>query len=291
MKEGVFLFGYIKPFRPELKIREAEDYKAVYCGLCKELGRSYGFFARMTLSYDFAFMAMLFMSLDENACPSFEKCSCIAHPFRKQCRCTKNEALSLAAKAAMILTYYKVKDDLSDKGFLNKAKALLLLPFASSARKKALTLGGEAEKIDLAARIMIEEQKAVEERKSPLSDEAAEPTAKFLSEIMLLGGKEKDKNVLRRFGYLLGRYIYLCDALDDLEDDVKKGNYNPFIYGGESAVSEAKSVLFMTTAELSDDLELLTLDKYKEIVENTVCLGLVAEVRRIIDKKGGEQNG
>ncbi|MBQ5667605.1 MAG: hypothetical protein IIV40_05465, partial [Oscillospiraceae bacterium] len=68
-------------------------------------------------------------------------------------------------------------------------------------------------------------------------------------------------------------------------------NYNPFIYGGESAVSEAKSVLFMTTAELSDDLELLTLDKYKEIVENTVCLGLVAEVRRIIDKKGGEQNG
>ena len=47
----------------------------------------------------------------------------------------------------------------------------------------------------------------------------------------------------------------------------------------------------MTTAELSDDLELLTLDKYKEIVENTVCLGLVAEVRRIIDKKGGEQNG
>ena len=109
MKGGVFLFGYIKPFRPELKIREAEDYKAVYCGLCKELGRSYGLFARMTLSYDFAFMAMLFMALDENSCPSFEKCACIAHPFKKQCRCTENEALSLSAKAAMILTYYKVR--------------------------------------------------------------------------------------------------------------------------------------------------------------------------------------
>ena len=285
------MFGYVRVFAPQMRVSDHEAYKSAYCGFCKKLGRDYGHLWRMTLSYDFAFMAMLFMSLDENACPSFEKCSCIAHPFRKQCRCTKNEALSLSAKAAMILTYYKVKDDLSDKGFLNKAKALLLLPFASSARKKALTLGGEAEKIDLAARIMIEEQKAVEERKSPLSDEAAEPTAKFLSEIMLLGGKEKDKKVLERFGYLLGRYIYLCDALDDLEDDVKKGNYNPFIYGGENAVSEAKSVLFMTTAELSDDLELLTLDKYKEIVENTVCLGLVAEVRRIIDKKGGEQNG
>ena len=57
------MFGYIKPFQPELKVREAEDYKAIYCGLCKELGRSYGIFARMTLSYDFAFMAMLFMQV------------------------------------------------------------------------------------------------------------------------------------------------------------------------------------------------------------------------------------
>ena len=285
------MFGYIKPFRPELKIREAEDYKAVYCGLCKELGRSYGIFARMTLSYDFAFMAMFFMSLNSEICPSFEKCSCIAHPFKKQCRCLENRAVSLAAKAAMILTYYKIKDDLSDKGFLGRVRAVLLLPFASSARKKALSSGEEAKKIDLCAAKMIEEQRAVEAKKSSLSDEAAEPTAKFLSEIISLGGNEENKRILERFGYLLGRYIYLCDALDDLEDDIKKGNYNPFIFGGEKAVSEAKAVLFMTTAELSDDLELLELDKYKEIVENTICLGLTAEVERIISKKGGEQNG
>ena len=285
------MFGYIKPFRPELKIREAEDYKAVYCGLCKELGRSYGFFARMTLSYDFAFMAMLFMSLQKNCCPSFEKCSCIAHPFKKQCRCTQNEALSLSAKAAMILTFYKIKDDLSDKGFFSKIRAVLLLPFASSARKKALSSGAVAEKIDRAAKKMIEEQKAVEDKKSPLSDEAAEPTAKFLSEIMLLGGNGENEKVLERFGYLLGRYIYLCDALDDLEDDRKKGNYNPFIFGGENAEKEAKSVLFLTVAELFDDLDLMELDKYKEIVENTISLGLKSEVERIITKKGGDKNG
>ena len=162
------MFGYIKPFRPELKIREAEDYKAVYCGLCKELGRSYGLFARMTLSYDFAFMAMLFMSLDKNSCPNFEKCSCIAHPFKKQCRCLENKSISLAAKAAMVLTYYKIKDDLSDKGFLNKIRAVLLLPFASSARKKALSSGSEAQKIDEAAKIMMEEQMEVENKKSSL---------------------------------------------------------------------------------------------------------------------------
>ena len=285
------MFGYIKPFRPELKIREAEDYKAVYCGLCKELGRSYGIFARMTLSYDFAFMAMLFMSLDKNSCPSFEKCSCIAHPFKKQCRCLGNRAISLSARAAMILTYYKLKDDLSDKGFFKKIAAAVLFPFAASARKKALSFGEEAIFIDNSAAEMMAEQKILEEEKTPLPDRAAEPTAKFLSRIITLGGNSGNERILERFGYLLGRYIYLCDALDDLEDDIKKGNYNPFIFGGEKAVSEAKSALFLTTAELFDDLELLELDKYKEIVENTIGLGLKAEIERIINKKGGNENG
>ena len=191
----------------------------------------------------------------------------------------------------MILTYYKIKDDLSDKGFFGKIRGALLLPFVSSARKKALSSGTEAEFIDEAARKMMEEQKAVEDKKSPLSDEAAEPTAKFLSEIMLLGGNGENEKVLKRFGYLLGRYIYLCDALDDLDDDKKKGNYNPFIFGGENAEKEAKSVLFLTVAELFDDLDLMELDKYKEIVENTISLGLKSEVERIITKKGGDKNG
>lgn len=285
------MFGYIKPVRSELKVREAEEYRAVYCGLCNELGKSFGLFAKMTLSYDFAFMAMLFMSLDSNTCPSYENCRCIAHPIKKQCRCAENSSIELSAKAAMILIYYKLKDDIADRGFLKKIRAMLLLPFASSARKKALATGFDAEKIDAAAKTMMEKQKLIEEKKSPISDEAAEPTAEFLSEIMLLSKNTADKRVLARFGYLLGRYIYLCDALDDLEDDIEKGNYNPFIFGGESAVENAKSVLFMTTAELSDDLELLKLDKYKEIVENIVCLGLRTVVEQIINKKGGEKNG
>lgn len=285
------MFGYIKPFRPELKIREAEEYRSVYCGLCRELGKSFGLFARMTLSYDFAFMAMFFMSLDEEICPSFEHCRCIAHPFRKQCRCCENDAISLSAKAAMILTCYKFKDDLADRGFFKKIIAAILLPFASSARKKALSSGGEAIKIDEAAKNMMESQREIEKRNSPFPDEAAEPTAKFLEKLISLRADDENERVLRRFGYLLGRYIYLCDALDDLEDDRKKKNYNPFIFGGADSIQSAKSALFMTTAELSDDLELISLDRYKEIVENIVCLGLRSEVERIINKKGGEQNG
>lgn len=285
------MFGYIKPYKPELKVREAEEYRAVYCGLCRELGKSYGLFARMTLSYDFAFMAMLMMSLDEEICPSFEHCRCMAHPLKKQYRCLENKAISKAAKAAMVLTYYKIKDDLEDKGLFKKIAAAMLLPFASSARKKALAMGEDAEKMDIAAAKMMEEQKALETEKCRIPDMAAEPTAKFLEEVMALCSDGENERILRRFGYLLGRYVYLCDALDDLEDDIKKKNYNPFIFAEEKAKSEAKAELFMTVAELSDDIELMKLDRYKEIVENIVSLGLKNEVERIINKKGGEENG
>ena len=35
------------------------------------------------------------------------------------------------------------------------------------------------------------------------------------------------ENTLRRMGFYLGKFIYLLDAYDDVEKDVKSGNYNP----------------------------------------------------------------
>ncbi len=286
------MFGYVKPFRPELKLRELEEYKAVYCGLCKELGRSYGIFAKFTLSYDFAFLAMVLTSIDENICPSAEKCRCIAHPFRKQSCCNSNRAISLSATAAVILTYYKLLDDISDRGFLKKIAALFALPFAKKARRKALSQREAALSLDVAAKSMVEKQRALEGEKCSVSDRAAEPTAEFLEAVLSITSNScENERILRRFGYLLGRYIYLCDAIDDLDDDIKKGNYNPFIYGGENAEENAKAALFLTTAELESDLSLLELHKYKGIIENIVGLGLRTEVERIICKKGGIPHG
>ena len=54
-------------------------------------------------------------------------------------------------------------------------------------------------------------------------DAAAEPTAAALQKMVaMLSSDPVEKRVLERFGYLLGRWVYLMDALDDLEDDAKK---------------------------------------------------------------------
>lgn len=286
------MFGYVKPYNPELRVRELEEYKAVYCGLCKQLGRSFGVFARFTLSYDFAFLAMLKTALDSEICPETERCACIAHPFCKRIRVRENAAMQMAARAAMISVYYKLLDDRADEGFFRRIGAALLLPFAKRARRRALAFADGAAADEAAAK-MSAAQAQLETEKCQIPDAAAEPTANFLAAVLKnCAATAEQAAVLERFGYLLGRYVYLCDALDDLEDDRRRGRYNPFLYAGGEAAIAAKNALFLTTAELSDDFDLLELHRYEGILENIIRIGLRAEVIRIEKKlKGGDKHG
>lgn len=286
------MFGYVKPYNPEFRVRELEEYKAVYCGLCKQLGRSFGVFARFTLSYDFAFLAMLKTALDSEICPETERCACIAHPFCKRIRVRENAAMQMAARAAMISVYYKLLDDRADEGFFRRIGAALLLPFAKRARRRALAFADGAAADEAAAK-MSAAQAQLETEKCPIPDAAAEPTANFLAAVLKnCAATAEQAAVLERFGYLLGRYVYLCDALDDLEDDRRRGRYNPFLFAGGEAAIAAKNALFLTTAELSDDFDLLELHRYEGILENIIRIGLRAEVIRIEKKlKGGDKHG
>ena len=123
------MFGYVRTFDSELKIGEFRAYKAIYCGLCKQLGRSFGLFARMTLSYDFTFLAALSMAVAEEE-PAFEAQGCMCNPIKKTPCCLENKALCDAADCAMILLWEKLKDDLQDSGFVKKLGVRLLRPFA-----------------------------------------------------------------------------------------------------------------------------------------------------------------
>lgn len=48
----------------------------------------------------------------------------------------------------------------------------------------------------------------------------------ILSEIYVYKKDEWEAD-LRRMGFYLGKFIYIMDAYEDIEEDIKKGNYNP----------------------------------------------------------------
>lgn len=280
------MFGYIKPCAPELKVKEQEAYRAVYCGLCKELGRSYGQLSRMTLSYDFAFLSVLAMAVKGEAV-TFRQEHCMVHPLKKRNICQPCVSLELSAAMAIILLYHKLQDNIADGDAAEKAACLLALPAAKAAYDKA------AAKLPALAKLTEEQmaaQVALEKERCSSVDRAAEPTAKILE--ALLGSLSEDGTqqlVLKRIGYLLGRCIYLMDALDDLEEDIKKDNYNPFRYceaqEGESPQEQAVSSLYLTIAELIRAYDLLEVQYFEGILSNVFELGLKQSVDHIKEKR------
>ena len=279
------MFGYIKPLAPELKVKEQEAYRAIYCGLCKQLGRVYGPMSRLTLSYDFAFLAMLAIGV-RGELVEFSQERCMVHPLKKRNICQDCDSLDLSAAMATILLYHKLEDNLADGKAREKALCMAALPFAKSAYDKA------AEKLPQLAQLAREqmaEQAILEREHCPSVDRASEPTAKILE--ALLGGLSEDPGqqlVLRRIGYLLGRWVYLMDALDDLEEDIQNDNYNPFRYcdeGEENKEEQAVASLYLTIAEIIKAYDLLEVTYFDGLLSNVFRLGLKHSVDQLQQKK------
>lgn len=273
---GEVMFGYIRAEKKELKVKEFEMYKAIYCSLCKELGKSYGFFARLTLSYDFTFLALLNMSL-KSGCPSFERKRCAFNPLKKCNYCKDDNDLLMPSAAAMIMLYYKIKDNIADEKGFKKLGYYFILPIFSGAHKKAAKNYPLLEK---AVSDYIAEQSLLEKNGCRELDRIADPTAKALSQILMCCSDDlTEKRILERLGYCLGRYIYILDAACDLEEDIKKKSYNVLKYEikGESKEYIKERIvpqLYFCINEAGKAFELLDIKKYKSILGNIIFLGL-----------------
>ncbi|MBQ6714300.1 MAG: hypothetical protein IJN15_01985 [Clostridia bacterium] len=277
------MFGYIKADKPELKIKEFEAYKAVYCTLCKKLGKNYGFISRLTLSYDFTFLAMLNMSL-KDGCPVYEQKRCAFNPLKKCNYCKEAEDLEMPCAAAMILLYYKILDNISDEKGFKKLGFKILKPIFSGAHKKASKAYPQIEEW---VKEYIETQNKLEKRNCDSLDMAADPSALMLSKLFTLcSSDQKQKRVLERLGYCLGRYIYILDAVNDLPKDIKTGNYNVFKNTQENETfDKAKAQLYFCISEAAKAFELLEIKKYETILGNIIYLGLERNLEELKNER------
>ncbi len=280
------MFGYVKISKGELKIREYEVYKAVYCSLCKNLGRQYGILSRFTLSYDFTFLALLNMSL-RDGCDGFVRKRCAFNPLKKCNYCKDMAPIDMPSAAAMIMLYYKILDNIADERGIKKTKYYLIKPLFSRAHKKAAK---QYPQIEEAVSEYIKAQNALEKAGCTSIDEAADPTAKMMQKILpLCSEDEGQKRVLDRLGYCLGRYIYLLDAACDLEEDIKKESYNVLKDKTGDDIKKYLKItltpqLYFCVNEAARAFELLDIKKYKTILGNIIYLGLEETFTKELNK-------
>lgn len=285
------MFGYLQIQKSELLVREYEAYKAVYCGLCRQTGKDYSVFTRFTLSYDCTFYAMLLMSLNRS-CKGFKDGRCTCNPLKK-CKFATDtgDAYRKAAAFSMISVYYKIIDDIQDSGFFKKLLCRIIKPFFSHQRKKA---ADKYPDMDKAVSDMMKMQYDAEHSEKPSVDMSAHPTALMLAAVLSAEAHDEiQKRVLYEFGYHIGRWIYLVDAADDIEKDIKSNGFNPFVNKKTGEVKSSdfiKAVLNQSLARAYDAYNLLNFTDFKGILDNMMLLGFPASQNRVTSKLDTEVN-
>ena len=110
------MFGFVMANGSELDKDQRKRYGAAYCGICRRIRDTASNTARLGLSYDMTFLALLLMSLyepEETSGPN----ACCLHPISKR-PWVDNAYVAYAADMNVLLAYYNCSDDYNDEGKL-----------------------------------------------------------------------------------------------------------------------------------------------------------------------------
>ncbi len=278
------MFGYVRINKMDLTFREFETYKAYYCGLCKYLKRNHTEISRLTLNYDIIFLIVLLTSVYEPASEVYHE-HCIVNPLKEK-KHISNEITEYAASMNILLSYYKLQDNVADDGGIKNK-------LAEIAYRKSF---------DTALKKYPEKARAIKENLDRLSDlEKSESTnideisntfGNLMAEVFSYKDDEYAQR-LKNVGFNIGKYIYILDAFADLDDDIKNKSYNPFISykdDREALKMRVDKVISMILSRLEMNILSLDLNLNKTIIENILYSGIYLRYKGILNGVEDKKN-
>ena len=271
------MFGYVTANARDLDKAQKQRYGAIYCGICRQIRERSSQTARLSLSYDMAFLALLLMSLYEPEEVSGKK-ACGLHPLKPR-PWVDNPYIRYAADMNVALAYYKALDDVQDDG-------------SKTAKMAASVLGKSLPEIEAQYPRQCKAMADCIARLSWLEKENCQnpdlPAACFgqLMGELLVYEEDLWSPTLRQMGISLGRFIYLLDAAVDFRKDKKKGKYNPF---PEEDLLLWEQHLVLDMARCTQYFEALPLVQDKQLLNCILYSGVWMEFERLRPRKKDAQ--
>lgn len=277
------MFGYVRINKMDLTFREFDYYKGYYCGLCKYLKENHGEVSRLSLNYDITFLIVILTALYKlDSDITYERC--IANPLKKKMRIV-NEITEYAASMNILLSYYKLEDNLYDDNGIKDKLAYEL--YKGKLKKAYEKYPQKAEYI----KQQLGNLRELEKQESKSIDKVSNTFGNLMGEIFVYKKDEYEQN-LRNIGFNLGKYIYILDAYEDLEEDNKKERYNPFIDyidKKEELKNKVDRLISMSLGMATKNIEQLNLEFNKSIIDNIIYSGVYLRYKSILEK-GCESN-
>ena len=276
------MFGYVTIDQKGLEDACTEEYRAWYCGLCRSLREKSGQTGRLFLSNDMTFLALLLSSVYE---PDVRRgrANCPLHPAKKR-PWVRSDATEYAADMNLLLTYYHLLDNArDDNSFRDRQMAKGM---EKSIRHIRETYPRQCAAVEGA----LEEIRQLEEQDSRDIDALCDLSGRMLGEVFAWRD-DFFAPPLRAVGHGLGRFIYLMDAWEDLEEDVRRGRFNPLKEMASQRDYEAliMDMLTMILGETRPALEVLPLEENLDIIENVFYHGVWTRYALVQAKREAKQ--
>lgn len=281
------MFGYVIANPDSLSPEELARYKSCYCGLCRTLKERHGSLSRLTLTYDMTFLVLLLESMYE---PELRQGSerCAAHPLHEH-GWSASAVTEYAADMNLVLAYQNCLDDWRDeRRLLSRAEAAMMRAQYERCREaypeKCASI--EARLAELAG---------IESRGETDPDAGAKCFGALMGELFVYEPADALWSPrLRVFGEELGEFIYIMDAVLDLEQDRAKGRYNPLAAFAEGkGEAELRAVLTMLIGECAEVFERLPVVQDAGIMRNILYSGVWTRYNAALAAKArkGEKAG
>lgn len=290
------MFGYVYPFKPDLKIKYYNTFKSYYCSLCHAIKNNYGNIPRISINFDITFMAILLDSFSSTK-PNIQKKTCLIHPTEKKLIIKDNSSINYTSHINIILTHNKIIDDINDE---NNLFSKIIFPISNKYIQKLPKIFQE---INLIISKYLKNLQILESSQEALSiDEYSHPFGNIVKNIFSFYGKLNnfEKNYLHsieNMGYNLGKWIYLIDAFNDIEKDFKKKSFNPILkihkinFENNFDILKFKreikedfsSTLTFINLKCLENFENLSLTKNYDLIENILQLGMPFKIDKIVN--------
>ena len=279
------MFGYVIPDKLNMFMKDYYEYRGFYCGLCKSIGRRCGQLMRIGTTYDMTFLNILAHAvLDVEL--EMKMGTCVLNRIQKKLIGVDDEITRKVVDISTILAHYKCVDDFKDEKSTSKKFADTFV--IKRHYKKAKKLYADFDKI---VGEKYAELARLESENCSSPDKVAHPFAEIMVEIGELVFGDNYQESIKNLMYNLGKWVYICDAVDDVDDDFKKKGYNVFLqnydYKDKATFLQDKQevleyVLMSAYNAILDDFDKIQVKKYEGILTNIIWYGMLNNTKELL---------
>ena len=268
--------GRMRPYLPELTIRDYNTYMRYLRGVRRQMYKSYGFYACHLLRTNGVLFAILSDSL-AGRMPTCKRQRMPGTPFRRSMMC-QTLGIRQAAQTEILMGWHNLQDrkysELRPVKRLRRAADKLLL---RRAYEKARQENPALERLFAQEREQAVVQMNLSAKNYAL---AAEPMSNVYGALYstLATDDPNQRKSMRYIGSCIGRIFYLLDKAERFEADRRNGQYNVFVVnelnGQAAAIENARRQALAAVNDLMRAYKMLDLKLNDTLLNNIMILGL-----------------